>query len=148
MHVGVVALSYVFTGSTVHVARLLAHLTSGFTGGTARHALAPVHENHNLQRPATPRKSPPTPSCSGLRTPPRMPNAERLTEVRSETGAPSILHTPGARSTGVTERPCSDHGDGRAVEGGPAMRTPEVPGKRAAADSGRRLRSRGGKSTG
>ena len=132
----------------MHVVRLLAYLTSGFPGDTARHASAPVHESLNLPRPATPRKPPPALSCSGLRTSPRTPNAERLTEVRSETVAPSALHTPGARSAGLAARPCSDRGDGRVMEGIPAMRTPEVPGKRAAADSGHRLRSRGGKSMG
>ena len=45
VHISVEAQTYVLTSSTVHVLRLLAYLTSGFPGGTARHGSTPVHES-------------------------------------------------------------------------------------------------------
>ena len=123
---------YVLTGSPGRVARLLAYLTSGCPGGTRRQVLAPVVGNHTLPCPATRRKSSPGLSGSGLGTQRRTPSAELATE------APSTPHTPSARSAGPVTRPRD------SVEGTPATRTPGVPGKQAAVDSGRRLRSSGG----
>lgn len=99
--------------------RILAHLTSGLPGRTGRHTLAPVHG---------------------------------VTHVTSDDkhGAPKRGYEPdrslvdSAYTEGErTSRFCPDHGDGRA-EGGPAMRTPGVTCKRAAAGFGRCVQSSGG----
>ena len=140
------AKTYVLTGNPGFFVHLFAYFTSGFPGDSTRHVLAAVDGNSTPPSPATPRKSPPGLSRSGLRTPPRTQNAERLTRNTSEPGAPSTPSIPSARGAEPDALPCADRGDGRAVNGAPAMRTPEVPGKRAAAGSGRGLRPSGGKS--
>ncbi len=117
-----------------------------FSGGTAQDVLTQVDGNCTHPSPATPCKSPPGVSGSGPRTPPRTLTVERLTRNTRDTGAHSIPSTPSARGAGPAARPGADRGDGRAGYGAPAMTTPEVPGNRAAANSGRGLRPSGGKS--
>lgn len=88
-------------------------------------------------------KSPPGPSRREIGTPCRTPNAGLSNGDKCEPDAPSTASIPRARRVGAV-RPRSDHGDGGAVNGAPAVSTLVVPGKRAEAESERGLRFSGG----
>ena len=138
--------TYVLKGSPGHVVHLLACLTPGFPGGTSPDVLAPVGGTCTQPSPATLRTLSPSLSSSGLRTHSGTPNAARLTGITSEPGAPSTQSTPSARGAEPDARPCADRGDGRGVNAPLSMGTSEIPGKRAAVDSGRGLPSSVGES--
>lgn len=121
---------------------LLAYFTSGVKGGPAQDVSATVDRNSIQSSPATPRKSTPALSVSGMDTPTRVPNAARLTRNTSKPGTPSTTSVTSARGAALDARAC----DGSAGNGALAMRTPDVPGKRATAESGRGVRSSGRKS--
>lgn len=89
-------------------------------------ALAQVGGNRPQSRPATPRKSPPGLSGSGLRTPPSTADAGHSTRPTSKRGTPSAPSTTSTRVAGPAARRCADPGDGRERNGAPVSRIPEV----------------------
>ena len=134
----------VFTGSPSTYVHLLAYLTLGFQGSPAQDVLSPLDWNYTRPNRGTPRKST-TGLCDGrLSTPPWTPNAARSTSNTREPVTSSTPSLTNAMGPALDARPCADRVDGRAANGAPSVRTPEVPG-RAAADSGRGFRSSGRK---